>query len=193
MAVKQEILFDGDAVTDAFSSEKKFLIQKYEEIGRREPGFWHRLKRRLGFDKARRADFIILLFCAQYADRQESPEENERLQTIESRLRGGKFSRHDWAGFDKALKKYRKAQNPAGRTRVWFEQLDKSLRRIRVSSNETERKALFLHALDLVWADKKIKKEEIDFLEILVAGLGLEESEEFIRDANEIFRYKNYF
>lgn len=193
MAVKREILFDGDAVTDAFSSEKKFLIQKYEEIGRREPGFWHRLKRRLGFDKARRADFIILLFCAQYADRQESPEENERLQTIESRLRGGQFSRHDWAGFDKALKKYRNAKNPAGRTRVWFEQLDKSLRRIRVSSNETERKALFLHALDLVWADKKIKKEEIDFLEILVAGLGLEESEEFIRDANEIFRYKNYF
>ncbi|MAV49665.1 MAG: hypothetical protein CME93_01755 [Hyphomonadaceae bacterium] len=100
------------------------------------------------------------MFCAQYADRQESPEENERLQTIESRLSGGKFSRHDWAGFDKALKKYRKAKNPAGRTRVWFEQLDKSLRRIRVSSNETERKALFLHALAWSGPTRKSRKRK---------------------------------
>ena len=193
MAVHREVLFEGDAVTDAFSSEKNGLIQKYAELGDSEPGFWGWLKKLFRSDKVRRADFIILLFCAQYADRQESQEENERLQAIKSRLGGGKFSRRDWTAFDKALKKYRNAKNSAGRTRIWFEHLDRSLRRIRISAKEEELKALFLHALDLIWADKMIKREEVDFLEILAVGLGLRDDEDFIRDANEIFQYQNNF
>lgn len=158
------------------------------------PSLLDRLKRLFGFGKARRAAFIMLLFCAQYADRTKCDAEDERLQTLKARLNFRRFSPDDWTVFERAQEKYQAARDARRRDRVYSKLFSRALGQFRGASNEKEKRALFIHALDLIWADKMIRHEEKEFLKALAEGLGIDQTDEaFIKAAIEIMQYKNNF
>ena len=194
MALYGSLLGNKDDFDDILSEDSDLLPKANPTVRLEGPSFFDRLKRIFGIGKGRRAAFIMLLFCAQYSDRARCQEEDERLATMKARLNASKFTDDDWAVFEQAQNKYLNAKTDKKRIRLYGKLFRRALVKFKRSSNAKEKRALFIHALDLIWADKFIRHGEKRYLKQLAEGLGIEESdEEFVRDAIEVMQYKNNF
>ena len=197
MAVfKKELFGEARRPQDIFSYADGLLKRVMRApLKEADSGWLAWVKRLLGFDKVRRTNFIILLFCAQYADHIPAREENDRINSLKVRLHAGKFKKRDWAAYDRALKRYERSKTTRKKVRIWAKIFEKSLKRFRKSSSPNHRRALLMHALDLIWADKKLNDAEKEFFKVLHKGLGLdtEQDEAFMEDAFEILDLKNNF